>query len=173
MKRSLLGSVILLAVCLITFFSCAERVKFSGGNALTEEDAARLLADWQGDAQTSDSTAQEESKTYYFVVGTGTVYHSDPDCGHLKNSRSVTQGTLAQALAAGKASLCKTCAKKENTTQSNTGNDRACYYTTGGTVWHYDSSCALLLHSKDVRTGTVEQAMLAGKLRPCTRCGEE
>lgn len=45
------------------------------------------------------------------------------------------------------------------------------YWVKGGEVWHTKSTCASLSRSKSILSGTVEEAMLAGKARVCKRCG--
>ncbi len=45
------------------------------------------------------------------------------------------------------------------------------YWVKGGEVWHKRSTCPSLSRSKNVFEGTVEDAVLAGKLRVCKRCG--
>ena len=45
------------------------------------------------------------------------------------------------------------------------------YWVKNGEVWHTKSTCSSLSRSKDIRSGTVEEAMLAGKDRVCKRCG--
>ena len=169
MRRVLkLASCLLLLACFLC--SCGNHAEFSGGEALSVEETQALIASWK----TESSAERIEEGIYYFVTGSGAVYHSNASCAHLKNSKNVQSGTLAQAQTAGKDRLCATCAKGMGigSELSDADGDRACYYTVGGAVWHYDPSCASLSQSENVQGGTVEQAMLAGKTRPCARCGD-
>ncbi len=45
------------------------------------------------------------------------------------------------------------------------------YWVKNGEVWHTKSACSSLSRSKNILSGTVEDAMLAGKTRVCKRCG--
>ncbi|MBQ6569137.1 MAG: APC family permease [Clostridia bacterium] len=44
----------------------------------------------------------------------GTVYHLDPDCGHLNHTDTLTEGSVEQAIEANRTRLCKTCSNKFN-----------------------------------------------------------
>lgn len=167
-----LMAVLLLLACALGLFSCKADTDFSGSGSLSEEEMRTLLASMQGETTGTDG----QEKLYYFVSGSGTVYHSNAACSYLKNSKNVIEGTLSEALAAGKETLCSACAAEEQKQDSappdTEENARICYYTAGGSVWHYDSACATLSHSENVQTGTVAQAMLEGKTRACARCGD-
>ena len=169
MTRRLQNALLLLLVCVCLLCSCRNRAEFSAGQKLSGEEAQDALAS-MGEDMESDA----EEKLYYFVIGSGTVYHSVRTCSYLKNSENVQCGTLSQVNAAGKEWLCAACARNEEGAHAldDTDATRSCYYTTGGSVWHYDSACASLVHSENVRSGTVEQAMRDGKERPCARCGD-
>ena len=45
------------------------------------------------------------------------------------------------------------------------------YWTKNGEVWHTRSTCSSLAKSKEILSGTVEQAISSGKDRICKRCG--
>lgn len=45
------------------------------------------------------------------------------------------------------------------------------YWVKNGEVWHTTRTCSTLSRSKTILSGTVEEAMLAGKDRVCKRCG--
>lgn len=57
----------------------------------------------------------------------GKVYHTHEDCGHLNHSDTLTYGTVAEAVAAGRTRLCSTCAKRDeiDTTGILTDDTRA------------------------------------------------
>ena len=168
MTRILPKFLLLLLVCTCLLCSCRRRAEFSGGQTLSDEEAREMLSALQ------EEPSAEEA-VYYFVTGSGTVYHSSASCTYLKNSGNVQTGSLSQALAAGKERLCSACAKAGASalTTDNADPSRACYYTASGSVWHYDNACVSLAHSENVISGTVEQAMQDGKARACARCGNE
>ncbi len=169
-KKNLLLFAAMAGMCAFGLLSCRNHTEFSGGKPLSEAQTKALLS-----AQPKESEAEvvpQEEGAYYFVEGSGTVYHSEASCTHLKKSQNIKIGTLAQALAAGKVKLCATCAKKQSVELDDGETDRTCYYTAGGTVWHYDRSCGALARSGNVLSGTVDGALLDGKTRPCSRCGD-
>ena len=171
MIRKALLLIVLLASCAFVLFSCGARADFFAGRAYSPDELQTLLASArETEDQNADTTVEP---TYYFVEGGGVVYHSNPHCSYLKNSTGVLPGTLSEALAVGKERLCTACAKTQtDISQSDEApNERGCYYTPGGTVWHYDASCVTLAYSEIVHSATVAQAQLDGKTRPCTRCG--
>ena len=168
MTRALPKAFLLFLLCVCALCSCYRRAEFSGGKALTQDGVREML-------DATDGGEESEEKLYYFVSGDGEVYHSSSSCSYLKNSKNVLSGTMAQVSAAGKERLCSACAKNEKDAPvlADVDTSRVCYYTAGGGVWHYDSTCASLAHSENVRSGTVEQAMLDGKTRACARCGDQ
>lgn len=44
------------------------------------------------------------------------------------------------------------------------------FWTASGTSWHESYKCSYLTNSKTIYHGTVEQAQLEGKSKPCSRC---
>ncbi len=50
-------------------------------------------------------------------------------------------------------------------------SDSTVYWTENGEVWHTRTSCSSLKRSKNLTSGSIEQAILAGKDRVCKRCG--
>lgn len=46
------------------------------------------------------------------------------------------------------------------------------YWVANGEVWHLTESCPSLSRSKNIKSGSVSEAMAAGKARVCKRCGK-
>lgn len=46
------------------------------------------------------------------------------------------------------------------------------FWTKSGSIWHTSHKCSYLSRSKVIYHGSVEEAMLEGKLRGCTRCAQ-
>ncbi len=46
------------------------------------------------------------------------------------------------------------------------------FWVDNGEVWHIKESCPSLSRSKNIRSGSVDNAMKAGKSRVCKRCGK-
>ncbi len=66
-----------------------------------------------------------------------------------------------------------TSAEATDTTDANADEvvEGTVYWVTDGGVWHRTSKCRTLSHSKNIHSGKVEEAMLAGKSRLCKVCG--
>ncbi len=62
-------------------------------------------------------------------------------------------------------------ASEPNDTQAHV-DDGTVYWVKNGEVWHRTDKCSSLSRSKNIRSGTVEDAMLAGKKRQCKVCYE-
>jgi outer membrane biosynthesis protein TonB len=59
---------------------------------------------------TESETVAVSGKVYW--TKSGSVYHKDRDCYHLKKSQSVSEGSVEQAVSLGKERLCASCEKK-------------------------------------------------------------
>jgi len=46
------------------------------------------------------------------------------------------------------------------------------YWTSGGTVYHYSKDCSSLSRSKAIESGSIEDAIDAGKSKACSICGD-
>ena len=185
MKKKLLMLAAMAGMCAFGMLSCRTRSEFFAGESLAPADAQALLSAEKESAKGGEEIAEESVATtqdtlYYYVAGSGEVYHNNASCGYLKKSQSVLEGTLAQVNAAGKTRLCAACEKAKEEILPASGEadtdadaqERICYYTAGGKVWHYDRNCASLANSENVLSGTETQAALDGKTRPCARCGD-
>lgn len=54
--------------------------------------------------------------------------------------------------------------------QIHDDNEDTVYWVKGGEVWHVKRTCSSLSHSKNILTGTLEEAVANGKTRQCSRC---
>lgn len=75
--------------------------------------AGLTSVDWNPVSQEEmlEEAGVESGEVYEQVYWTksGTVYHLFEDCGHLKNSPDLMEGTSVAAVESGKTRLCKTC----------------------------------------------------------------
>lgn len=53
---------------------------------------------------------------------------------------------------------------------STTGNAAAAYWTPNGKSYHFSSNCTSLKRSKNILSGTLQEALNAGKKDPCNLC---
>ena len=116
--------IVFVLVSLLVLSSCSNYLdsqeEFYGGELVNSEMlsslAESILAEEESTEKEEEKTTQEETTrehdgTYYWTKS-GKVYHKWSDCGHIKNSKEVFDGTLEEAMAAGKGNLCSSCAKK-------------------------------------------------------------
>ena len=63
---------------------------------------------------------------------------------------------------------------ESNFDESGTDDETAdtVYWVKSGEVWHITDKCTSLSRSKDIRSGSIRDAMLAGKTRVCKKCGK-
>lgn len=62
----------------------------------------------------------------------------------------------------------------ESETQGGTDEEEilTVYWTKNGSVWHIDGECYRLNKSKEILSGSVEEAKESGKERVCSSCGK-
>lgn len=59
----------------------------------------------------------------------------------------------------------------ESTTNEITGSlSRAAYWTPNGKSYHFSETCPSLSRSRDIKSGTLQDALNAGKTDPCNNC---
>lgn len=124
---------------------------------------ARVRA-WTGRSAQVDGSAEEEAsdEDYVYVTATGSVYHEDPDCTHLKLSiRAVDAGTL-ETLRNNNGGIYHDCEICGGANGSGT-----VYVTNEGNRCHNSLSCSGLKR-------TVRQVARAelGNMRACSKCGK-
>ncbi|MBQ2765474.1 MAG: hypothetical protein IJF48_00620, partial [Clostridia bacterium] len=61
--------------------------------------------------------------------------------------------------------------KLDSDEQFHDDNEDTVYWVKGGEVWHVKKTCSSLSNSKNILTGSIEEAMSNGKTRKCSRCG--
>ncbi|MBQ8509146.1 MAG: hypothetical protein IJ493_04480 [Clostridia bacterium] len=64
-----------------------------------------------------------------------------------------------------------TAAVPETTAAPSQSTENVVYWVKNGEVWHLRENCPSLSRSKDILSGSVSDAMNAGKERVCKRCG--
>ena len=68
---------------------------------------------YSAEQQSQDLAAQIYDGVSVYWTAHGSVYHSHEDCYHLDRTDDLTYGSVAEAEAAKKERLCKTCAKRD------------------------------------------------------------
>ena len=72
--------------------------------------------DWNPVSQEQQQAAIQAIDGDVLWTPFGKVYHTHEDCGALNHTDTLTQGTVEQAIAAGRTRLCSFCAKRDDIT---------------------------------------------------------
>jgi hypothetical protein len=121
--RAVRFSVLMLTLLLlvISTASCAGGEPFDAGETLSASDVAALrdsLLGEQGGTPAGTPTPEQPSGSgdnavqsgAVFWLSSGSVYHTNSDCHHIKGKPNVQSGTVSEASDAGKARACSSCA---------------------------------------------------------------
>lgn len=123
---------------------------------------ARVRA-WTGRSESvSDDGENSDSGDYVYVTETGSVYHDDPDCTHLKLSIRMVDAESLDSLRnnnGGKYHACEIC--------GDSSPSGTVYITNEGTRYHNSLECSGL--KRTVRQVSREDI---GDLRACSKCGK-
>lgn len=103
-------TVCLLVLALLFCTGCAARDGFDGGEPLSAEELAALQAQLAAQEEGAPEEGGEipPDATVFWLDG-GKVYHVVATCYHIAKKENVRQGTLAEALEAGKERPCSVC----------------------------------------------------------------
>ncbi len=63
------------------------------------------------DKKTDDDNNDIDNEQIVYWTKSGSVWHTNPECHHLKKSTNIQSGTVEEAKEAKKERLCSTCAK--------------------------------------------------------------
>jgi hypothetical protein len=113
---------------------------------------------WNGYAPESGQE-EEESGEYVYVTDTGTVYHTDSQCYHLRITIQETTDVTPYYDGKTKYRSCKHCIHKKDEQAS------VLYIPKSGDCYHSDPNCSGLTRSvKQVKKDEIEN------LKPCSNC---
>ncbi len=151
MKRitKILLSTFLVAICVLQC-SCAfflyDNARFSGGEALNDE----LIEEIKNDLFTSDTKGDQPSVE---------------DSTDLKNEGNTdnTENVSPEA---------DDSSDNGNTSETEASQQNVVYWTKSGSVWHSYIDCGHIKNSKNIISGTVEEAVNEGKSNLCKNCGK-
>ena len=92
------------------------------------------------------------------------------DSGNIKPKRTATRAEVAQMLMNAKDVIVKTEIISKPDPKPTEPIDETVYWVSGGSVYHSTKDCPSLSRSKNIQSGTVEEAKAAGKTEPCKVC---
>ena len=174
-----LTCVFLMLILTVLFCSCSfdESVNsFRGGELLDNERMSEIKSSFV----TESSEEDEESET---VSEKATEKPTDKNDGKTTEPEieTYTDGET-EAIAEteieseSKDSELNTFAEQQSEIQSETfvsdQQNETVYWTKSGSVWHTDDQCYHIKKSSNVESGSVEDAMEAGKKKVCSSCGK-
>ena len=146
---------------LVAVYSIAPRFSMVPFSDIYTFSQAKVRA-FTGYDSTMDTRRNHEEEQYVFVTQSGTVYHMDRGCSHLKLSiKLITKGdlSLARNEGGGKYKACRSC--KAGKSESN-----LFLVTNHGDKYHTSVSCTGL--KRTIRSIPLREATGYG---PCSRCG--
>ncbi len=93
---------------------------------------------------------------------------------YLNAEEYLTPSTTVKETTAEPASSPSQAIKQTDTVdvKGNSSEKGEVYWTEGGEVWHLTENCSSLSRSKNILSGSVDDAIGAGKERACMRCGK-
>ncbi len=116
-----LSKWILNLVLFLMFISCSSRESFDAGHPITPEELASISEAVFATEKPDPADTAEPIETLpdadTYPIGTvhwtesGSVYHTEPNCYHLKRADIVYHGGREAASKSGKARICSSCAK--------------------------------------------------------------
>lgn len=151
-KRAVISAVF--AILFLLVFGCNDPELIIENEPFTANPAMRKLDSAYAET-TDDSTS----------ITPETEKKSDTSAAESDTTAPETSAEIIETTAA-ETSAPQTDSVKDTEPQTDT-----VYWVDGGEVWHTRADCSSLSRSKNVRSGTVSDAMAAGKSRVCKRCG--
>lgn len=111
----------------------------------------------------SDENGEKEASTeYVYVTATGSVYHEDPECTHLKLSIKPVNKEALETIRNNSGAIYHECEKCKD------AQGDIVYITKDGTRYHNSLSCSGL--KRTVKQVSKEEV---GELRACSKCGKQ
>ncbi len=128
---------------ILMFVACDQNNEFNGGELLNSERMSEIKSEIISDLETSSVESTEVSS--YVELNTD------------------LEGTTSN-------DTFENITVESNSNSEDVKNDIV-YWTKSGDVWHLSESCRYI-KSSDKISGTVEEAVEAGKERVCSSCGK-
>lgn len=103
----------------------------------------------------------------------GSIWHEDAECSSLARSKTILHGTVEEALTAGKERACLKCSGTAEIAPDDEIEEGDVFFTPNGATWHKSADCTYLARSENILHASVDEALEAGKERPCSKCYPE
>ena len=149
-------SALLLCVMVFFTFGCSEYLPeqetISSGEILTPEYMAEISQKLVEEKNTSSEVSNDDS----------TLKTEDSSVLEIDDIQT-EDNSVTQAIV--------TSQQIEGGETSDETTIDVVYWTEGGSVWHNTKDCSALARSKNIISGSVHDAVRAGKERVCKKCG--
>ena len=100
--------ICMLLVCAALLSACGPTDDFEAGESLSPEGLASLSAELFTEDEPDTADGFHNFERVYWTES-GSVYHRDRDCSHLKRAETVLEGSVKHARKEGKERPCSTC----------------------------------------------------------------
>ncbi len=147
-----------LLLCAILFLACGcseylpEHETISSGEILTPEYMTEISQKLVEEKHTSSEVSSEDS-----------TLKTEDSSGLEVDDIQTEDNSVTQAIV--------TSQQIESSATFNETTVAVVYWTEGGSVWHNTKDCSALARSKNIMSGSVHDAVEAGKERVCKKCG--
>ena len=148
-KRLLVVATLLILIFLFT--ACEENNDFRGGELLDSEKMSEIKSEIIGDLVTSEGETDSDIN----------FNDTENDIGSDETFSNNVDGDVTE----------KTDSAAQNGNDSQNTEKIIVYWTKSGKVWHLSENCRYIKNSEQI-SGTVEEAIEAGKERVCSSCGK-
>ena len=171
-KFSFLIVFLMLSVLLCSCGFDESDNSFRGGELLDNEKMSELKDKFITDGTEEDNVELENSDR---VTEKQTEKQTDKSTEKPSGSKTETQTERNDVTASTEIHTCDesdTVKIYETETEIFEEQTDIVYWTKSGSVWHVSDQCRYIKNSKGVLSGSVEEAMEAGKEKVCSSCGK-
>ena len=159
--------IICLILLVLSLVSCANKTE--PRNTGVKANKEILASIYKSIEEKKNPILADEGDVFW--TPTGTLWHTDSLCTSLARSEVILHGSVDEAMTAGKERECLRCASSsELPSLDDEIEEGDVFFTPNGTTWHISDSCVYLAKSETILHGSVEEAILFGKTRECSKC---
>jgi len=123
-KTFTIALTLILTICMLSCDFDESRHHLSGGVLLDDEKISEIKNEVLSEATKADENKEEkteaatpkpieenteEQNDVVYWTESGTVWHKNADCSHIKNSSKIFSGKISDAQDAGKSKACSRC----------------------------------------------------------------
>ncbi len=158
---------LIITALILAFMLCAcdfdeSDNSFRGGELLDNDKMSELK-----DKYVTEETDEEKEETESFASEKRTEKQTDKQTEKQTDKQTEKQTEKETEITADTETT-----EAESETLVPDEQDERVYWTKSGSVWHTTDQCHHIKNSKNVESGSVEEAKEAGKSKACSSCGK-